>query len=350
MDDEYEDDQEGFHIDSSVKRMSEQTMELLDSLMDEVNELVDESPEKSKSKDKSKRSSSSKSKNKGRHSDDEDDDDEDEDIQHYIGHDNGAAHDHDDRNGSSERTIQRKKAKAPKKKLSLGQQLQRLDEHEVHEPHDSPTNATLAGGDKDKRGVFSPANSTHTLKTDNRNIDNEDDSATAAAVAGGEIQVNRKLRSFGDDDDDDDDDTADDDTATSSLHTSGLDTCGDSYTDYDYDDMSEDGSIGKEMKRLRQVQNELQKDLNSQDMQTLIHTIERIGQEPTSPQFQKILTTDDKDIIRRILNEEMEKEKNSMPLASKHAQSLSMPLLASVVIVWGVVAYIIVRELNQEEL
>lgn len=74
----------------------------------------------------------------------------------------------------------------------------------------------------------------------------------------------------------------------------------------DDDDMSLDDSVATEMKVLKQVALELEKALNSQDIRMVQRAIERIGNS-SDPKLKNVLESDDKEIIRKILEDEMRK-------------------------------------------
>jgi hypothetical protein len=74
----------------------------------------------------------------------------------------------------------------------------------------------------------------------------------------------------------------------------------------DDDDVSLDDSVSTEMKALKEVASELEKALKSQDIRIVQKAIERIGNS-TDPKLKNVLESDDKEIIRRILDDELKK-------------------------------------------
>eukprot|EP00538_Stauroneis_constricta_P000983 CAMPEP_0119570620 /NCGR_PEP_ID=MMETSP1352-20130426/43700_1 /TAXON_ID=265584 /ORGANISM="Stauroneis constricta, Strain CCMP1120" /LENGTH=311 /DNA_ID=CAMNT_0007620289 /DNA_START=139 /DNA_END=1074 /DNA_ORIENTATION=+ len=229
---------EGIPVDSSLRRMSEHTLTLLDTLVDEVNELVDL---------------------------DNDDDDDDDD---YNGRDaqkrkhlttkgkkrqSKQADRPQQQSGNATSTVSNSNAngkpRAPKKKLSLGQTLQALDQKDEDEKQQLNVNSTT-----------------------------------------NEVEQQQENQHHHDHHDHDDNDTI---TTTHTINT---------HNDDD-DILSEDGSITKEMKHLRHVQKTIQQDMmNSQD---LVNALEHLQSCPKSPLYNTVLSLEDQRIIHRILSSSM---------------------------------------------
>jgi hypothetical protein len=86
-------------------------------------------------------------------------------------------------------------------------------------------------------------------------------------------------------------------------HMDDLDLGGDD--DDDDDDMSDDGSLAQELSALRSVAMEIERELSTQDVGTMQKAIS--GIESSSDPRKRMLNSDDKEIIRRILDDEMKK-------------------------------------------
>ena len=163
------------------------------------------------------------------------------------------------------------------------------------------------------------------------------------------------------------------------VHIDNLDVDHDDYSDDDDDDIHDDDddtigddSITKELRSLRDVQKEMERELNSQDVNAMQEAITKLKQQPLSPlnspmssprsgKSLKRLGKDDRLIIQRILKEEKEKarptnlllryiEKYSLygPGNVGCGPNVSFSLLTSAVGVWSILIGLSYQVLNAE--
>jgi hypothetical protein len=129
----------------------------------------------------------------------------------------------------------------------------------------------------------------------------------------------------------------------------------------DEDDMSDDESIVKELHALREVTREIERELKSQNAESMQDAIARIEQSSDDTKLKKLMTSDDKEIIRRILEDEMKKNqpKNAIegfvhqynlygPGAG--GEELNIPLLAVTVAIWAIVIGLLVKTMYFEDI
>lgn len=150
--------------------------------------------------------------------------------------------------------------------------------------------------------------------------------------------------------------TKDDDDDTS-LNLPG------SFRDRDYDDdddMSDDESIARELGALREVTREIERELKSQDADSMRDAISRIENSTDKANLRKqLMGSEDKEIIRKILEDEMKKDPPSNPIEGfihtfglygpgVGGRDLNYPLLAGAVAVWVVVIGLLVQVMNYD--
>jgi hypothetical protein len=143
----------------------------------------------------------------------------------------------------------------------------------------------------------------------------------------------------------------------SSLNLSGT------FHDRDNDDddgVSDDESITRELGALSEVTREIERELKSQDADSMRDAISRIESSADKASLRKqLMGSDDKEIIRKILEDEMKQDPPSNPIEGFiHAyglygpgaggQDLNYPLLAGAVAVWAVVIGLLVQVMNYD--
>ena len=134
-----------------------------------------------------------------------------------------------------------------------------------------------------------------------------------------------------------------------------------SFRDRDYDDdMSDDESITREMGALSEVTREIERELKSQDADSMRDAIARIENSTSKANLPKqLMGSVDKEIIRKILEDEMKKDLPSNPIEKfihtyglygpgAGGQDLNYPLLAGAVAVWAVVISLLVQVMNYD--
>ena len=126
------------------------------------------------------------------------------------------------------------------------------------------------------------------------------------------------------------------------------------------DDISDDESLGsfaKELSALRTVTMQIERELKSQDVDTMRVAMSRIENSPGKASVKKqLLSTDDKEIIKRILEDEMEKEKQKQKNALEAfihnhglygpgagGEDLNYPLLGVAIAIWAIVIGLCVK-------
>lgn len=122
------------------------------------------------------------------------------------------------------------------------------------------------------------------------------------------------------------------------------------------DDLSLDDSLANEMNALKQVALELERELQSTDSQTVQKAIERIGNSQ-DPKVKGILESEDKAIIRKILDEEIQRNEPENKLLRYLYRAVMNTLtedetthllVASAVVVWAIVVGLIYRAMTVE--
>lgn len=128
----------------------------------------------------------------------------------------------------------------------------------------------------------------------------------------------------------------------------------------DDDDMSDDESITRELGALNEVTREIERELKSQDADSMRDAISRIENSTSKANLRKqLMGSEDKEIIRKILEDEMKKDLPSNPIEGFiHAyglygpgaggQDLNYPLLAGAAAVWAVVIGLLVQVMNYD--
>jgi hypothetical protein len=126
--------------------------------------------------------------------------------------------------------------------------------------------------------------------------------------------------------------------------------------DHDDDEFSLDDSLVNEMNALKQVAFQLERELQSTDSRTVQKAIERIGNSQ-DPKIKGILESEDKVIIRKILDEEIQKNEPQNTLLRylykaimntlTHDETTHL-LVATVVVIWVIVLGLIYLDMTVE--
>jgi hypothetical protein len=123
-----------------------------------------------------------------------------------------------------------------------------------------------------------------------------------------------------------------------------------------YDDLSLDESLANEMKALKQVALEIERELQSTDSHTVQEAIERIGNSQ-DPHVKGILESEDKVIIRKILDEEIQRNepKNKLlrylykaVMNTLTEEETTHLLVAVASLVWSIVLGLVFRDMTVE--
>jgi hypothetical protein len=138
-------------------------------------------------------------------------------------------------------------------------------------------------------------------------------------------------------------------------HHNHLDHHRSDHEHYD-DDLSLDDSLVNEMNALKQVAFELERELQSTDSHTVQKAIERIGNSQ-DPKVKGILESEDKVIIRKILDDEIQKNEPQNKLFRYLYKAVMNTLtedetthllVAIVLIVWSIVLGLIYRAMTED--
>jgi len=143
-------------------------------------------------------------------------------------------------------------------------------------------------------------------------------------------------------------------------HIDDIDVGDDDETDRDDDmsyDGSYDGSIMKEMDALNKVAAEIERELSTQDVKTMQKAMLELQHSPKATLRERIIDLDDREIIRKVLEEEMIKvgpktewEKFTQRFSSQElsAEQTTYVLASSAIMVWSVVVGLIFKSLMGE--
>ncbi|KAG7356225.1 hypothetical protein IV203_000911 [Nitzschia inconspicua] len=127
------------------------------------------------------------------------------------------------------------------------------------------------------------------------------------------------------------------------------------YTVHD-DDLSLDDSLVNEMNALKQVAWELERELNSTDLHTVQEAIERIGNSD-DPKIKSVLESDDKAIIRKIIDEEIQRNEPKQQVLrylykaffnTLTEDETTRLLTAVAALVWSIVLGLLLRAMTVE--
>lgn len=130
----------------------------------------------------------------------------------------------------------------------------------------------------------------------------------------------------------------------------------DDLEDDDEDDMTDDGSIARELGALMSVTKEIEQELSRQDTLSMHEAIARIEKSP-EPKMKEILGSDDKEIIRKVLDDEMRRyqPKNGLESLLKRLQlegireeEVTYALATSAVVVWSIVLRLAYKIMYEE--
>ncbi|KAG7356583.1 hypothetical protein IV203_001269 [Nitzschia inconspicua] len=122
------------------------------------------------------------------------------------------------------------------------------------------------------------------------------------------------------------------------------------------DDLSLDDSLVNEMNALKQVALELERELNSTDLHTVQEAIERIGNSD-DPIIKSVLESDDKAIIRKIIDEEIQRNEPKQQVLrylykaffnTLTEDETTRLLTAVAALVWSIVLGLLLRAMTVE--
>jgi hypothetical protein len=143
-------------------------------------------------------------------------------------------------------------------------------------------------------------------------------------------------------------------------HIDDIDVGHDDETDYD-DDISYDGScddsIMKEMEALNKVAAEIERELSAQDVQTMQKAMLELQNSPKATLRERIIDLDDREIIRKLLEEEMlkvgpktewEKFTQRFPSEGLSTEQQTYILASSAIVVWSIVVGLIYKSLYRD--
>jgi hypothetical protein len=301
-------------VDADIQRMSESAMAILDSITDEFNELTKELPPKSSKSPRSRSISPTSS----------DDEHKQECVPHSSIHDMAVdKQDKDQGNDSSDDQDDMSDDESIVNELYALQEVTREIEREMKLQNTESMQDAIAR--------IEPSLKDTKLK---KLITSDDKDIIKRILKDKDQEDDAPMRfSFRDKDD----------------------------SNNDEDDMSDDESIVKELYALREVTREIEREIKSQNTESMQDAIAQIEQSPDDTKLKKLITSDDKEIIRRILEDEMKKNqpKNAIegfvhrynlygPGAG--GEELNIPLLAVTVAIWAIVIGLLVKTMYFEDI